>query len=160
MDAHGQKTWNDLSQRLNEKAPFSPFAGGGLEVKATCGNVPTPAACKRKGIKRPQLGDARIDCLVKYEWKAHHRGTNDLVGLLWDFVAGRPRIAAVFYASNLAEEDWREVVAPRTDGSRTTSVSAMARSGIRKLYEGWLCVLSTGGYREFLNRRNGGDLIA
>lgn len=36
----------------------------------------------------------------------------------------------------------------------------MARSGVRKLYAGWLCVLSSGGYREFLNRRNGGDLIA
>lgn len=160
MDAHGQRTWNELRERLDEKAPFSPFVGGGLEVKATCGSVPTPAVCKRKGIKRPQLGDARIDCLLNYDWKAHHRGTNNLVGLLWDFVAGRPRIAAVFYASDLAGEDWGEVVTPSAGDGRTTSVSIMARSGIRKLYEGWLCVLSSGGYREFLNRRNHGDLIA
>ena len=160
MDAHGRRTWNELSERRNEKAPFSPFAGGGLEVKATCGSVPTPAVCKRKGIERPQLGDSRIHCLLGYDWKAHHRGTNNLVGLLWDFVAGRPRIAAVSYASNLGGEDWGETVRPRTDDSRTTSVSIMARSGIRKLYEGWLCVLSSGGYREFLNHRNRGDLIA
>ena len=68
-------------------------------------------------------------------------------------------MAAVFYASNLAEGDWGEIVQPRTGGGRTTSVSIMTRSGIRKMYEGWLCVLSTGGYREFLNDRNGGDLI-
>ena len=72
---------------------------------------------------------------------------------------GRPRVAAVFYASHLAQKDWGEIVQPTAGGGRTTSVSIMARSGIRKMYEGWLCVLSTGGYREFLNNRNGGDLI-
>lgn len=35
----------------------------------------------------------------------------------------------------------------------------MTRSGTRKMYDGWLCVLSAGGYREFLNARNGGDRI-
>lgn len=160
MDAHGQRMWSELSERRDEKAPFSPFAGSGLEVKATCGNVPALAVRKRKGIKRPELGDTRIDCLSRYEWKAHHRGTNNLVGLLWDFIVGRPRIAAVFYASNLAGVDWGEVVGPGTDDSRTTSVSVIDPSGIRKLYEGWLCVLLAGGYREFLNHRNGGDLIA
>lgn len=75
-------------------------------------------------------------------------------------LAGRPRIAAVFYASDLAGADWGEVVTPSAGDGRTTSVSIMARSGIRKLYEGWLCVLSNGGYREFLNRRNRSDLIA
>lgn len=68
-------------------------------------------------------------------------------------------MAAVFYAGNLAEDDWGEIVRPRAGGGRTTSVSIMTRSGIRKMYEGWLCVLSTGRYREFLNDRNGGDLI-
>ena len=160
MDAYGREVWRDLGEQLDEKTPFSPFAGGGVEVKATCGSVPTPAVCKRRGLKRPQLGDTRIGCLQGYDWKSHHRGTNNLVGLLWDFVAGRPRVAAVFYAGNLSRDDWGKVVQPRTDGGRTTSVSIMARSGIRKMYEGWLCVLSTGGYREFLNDRNGGDLIA
>ena len=159
MDAHGRKAWNQLAEHLDEKTPFSPFAGGGVEVKATCGAVPTPAVCKRRGIKRPLIGDSRISCLLGYDWKSHHRSTNNLVGLLWDFVAGRPRVAAVFYAGNLAEDDWGEIVRPRAGGGRTTSVSVMTRSGIRKMYEGWLCVLSSGGYREFLNDRNGGDLI-
>ena len=160
MDEYGRDVWRELGERLDEKTPFSPFAGGGMEVKATCGSVPTPAVCKRRGIKRPMIGDTRIGCLLGYDWKSHHRDTNNLVGLLWDFVAGRPRVAAVFYASNLAEDDWGEIVQPRAGGGRTTSVSIMARSGIRKMYEGWLCVLSTGGYREFLNDRNGSDLVS
>ena len=160
MDEYGRDVWRELGERLDEKTPFSPFAGGGMEVKATCGSVPTPAVCKRRGIKRPMIGDTRIGCLLGYDWKSHHRDTNNLVGLLWDFVGGRPRVAAVFYASNLVEDDWGEIVQPRAGGGRTTSVSIMARSGIRKMYEGWLCVLSTGGYREFLNDRNGSDLVA
>lgn len=44
-------------------------------------------------------------------------------------------------------------------GGRTTSVSVMGRSGIRKMYEGWLCILTNGGYREFSNKRNDGELI-
>lgn len=160
MDEYGRDVWRELGERLDEKTPFSPYAGGGMEVKATCGSVPTPALCKRRGIKRPMIGDTRIGCLLGYDWKSHHRDTNNLVGLLWDFVGGRPRVAAVFYASNLVEDDWGEIVQPRAGGGRTTSVSIMARSGIRKMYEGWLCVLSTGGYREFLNDRNGSDLVA
>ena len=116
--------------------------GGGMEVKATCGSVPTSAVCKRRGVRRPHIGDTRIGCLQGYDWKSHHRGTNNLVDLLWDFVAGRPRVAAVFYASNLTQKDWGEIVQPKVDGGRTTSVSIMARSGIRKMYEGWLCVLA------------------
>ena len=160
MDTEGQANWSRLVDRLNEKAPFSPFASGGMEVKATCGSVPSPAICRRRGIARPDIGDSRIKCLTGYDWKAHHRETNNLVGLLWDFVAERPRIAALFYASDLVEGDWGEIVQPKRGGGRTTSVSIMAKSGIRKMYEGWLCVLSEGGYKEFLNARNGSALIA
>lgn len=159
MDAVGRRRWQGLSDRLDEKEPFSPFVGGGVEVKATCGGVPTPAVCKRRGIKRPEIGDARVGCLTGYDWKAHHRETNNLVGVLWDFVADRPRVAAVFYANDLTAEDWGEIVQPREGGGRTTSVSIMSLSGIRKMYGGWICVLAAGGYREFLNARNRGDLI-
>lgn len=159
MDAVGKKEWNRLAGLMNEKAPFSPFAGGGVEVKATCGAVPSPAVCRRRGIERPFIGDTRIGCMSGYDWKAHHRETNNLVGILWDFIDGRPRVAAMFYSSELEEEDWGNIVQPRAGGGRTTSVSIMARSGIRKMYEGWLCVLAEGGYREFLNRRNDANLI-
>lgn len=103
MDAVGRRNWDLLRERLHDKTPFSPFAAGGIEVKATCGSVPSPAECRRRGIQRPELGDARIHCLLGYDWKAHHRDTNNLVGLLWDFVQRRPRIAAMFYANDLTQ---------------------------------------------------------
>ncbi len=159
LDREGKRNWQQVQERVDEKAPFSPFASGGIEVKATGGSVPTPVECKRRGIERPEIGVSRIGCLMSYDWKAHHRETNNLVGLLWDFLDGRPRVAAMFHASNLAKSDWGRIVQPRSRGGRTTSVSIMNRSSIRKMYEGWLCVLSSGGYAEFLNARNRDDLI-
>ncbi len=43
MDVEGQKLWDSLVSRLRDKSPFSPFKTSGIEVKATCGSVPTPA---------------------------------------------------------------------------------------------------------------------
>lgn len=159
MDQRGRRELERLGGRMNEKGPFSPFASGGIEVKATCGSVPTPKVCRNRGIARPELGDSRIVCMTGYDWKAHHRETNNLVGVLWDFVDQRPRVAAMFYSSALTESDWGGIVAPKPGGGRTTSVSIMNRAGIRKMYRGWLCVLADGGYREFLNRRNKDSLI-
>lgn len=159
MDPVGKKAWARLQKQRNEKKPFSPFVTGGIEVKATCGSIPTPAICRQRGIDRPALGDARIGCMTGYNWKAHHRETNNLMGILWDFIDGRPRIGAMFYSSELKEDDWGNIVQPRAGGGRTTSVSIMSRGGIQKMYSGWLCVLSDGGYREFLNRRNRNDVI-
>lgn len=154
MDESGMKDWEKLKGRLNEKAPFSPFPSGGIEIKATCGAVPTPKVALNHGIERPGIGDTRIGCLTNYDWKAHHRDTNNLLAIIWDFLNGRPRIVAAFYTSDLVAEDWGNVVKPKTGGGRTTSVSIMTRTGITKLYQGWLCVLKNGGYAEFLNRKN------
>ncbi|MEK7730235.1 MAG: bsaAI, partial [Planctomycetota bacterium] len=66
----GKKEWERLYDRMKDKMPFSPFAGGGIEVKATCGSVPTPAICRRRKKNRPGIGDSRIDCLMGYDWKA------------------------------------------------------------------------------------------
>ncbi len=159
MDPVGQAEWRRLDERRTEKAPFSPFSGGGIELKATCGGVPSPAICRRRGIERPAIGDTRIGSMTGYDWKAHHRETNNLVGILWDFIAARPRVAAMFYASDLNDDDWGSIVQPRASGGRTTSVSIMNRSGIAKMYAGWLCVLSDGEYAAFLNRRNRGEQI-
>lgn len=159
MDKSGITNWRKLEGRLNEKAPFSPFPSGGIEIKATCGAVPTPKVALKHGIKRPGIGDTRIGCLTNYDWKAHHRDTNNLLAIIWDFLNGRPRIVAAFYTSDLVAEDWGEVVKPKTGGGRTTSVSIMTRTGINKLYQGWICVLKKGGYAEFLNRKNKGSEI-
>lgn len=159
MDAFGRSAWDRLQERLEEKEPFSPFIGGGIEMKATCGNIPPPGAQIWEKIARPAFGETRIVGMNGYDWKAHHRNTNNLLGILWDFIEGRPRIAALFYSGDLVQEDWGNIVQPRDGGGRTTSVSVMKRSGISKMYRGWICTLAAGGYREFLNRKNREQII-
>ena len=105
------------------------------------------------------MGDTRVEAMTAYDWKAHHQETNNLIGVLWDFIDRRPRVAALFYANELEANDWGDIVKPRTGGGRTTSVSIMNRKGITKMYHGWLCVLRHGGYSAFLNRRNRGTAI-
>lgn len=159
MDRNGIKIWEKLSARLREKQPFSPFENGGIEVKATCGSVPTPAVCQRRGITKPDIGDQRIHVLNSYDWKAHHRDTNNLLGIIWDFIGGVPRIVSVSFSSKLKTEDWGAIVQPRDGGGRTTSVSIMTRAGVKKMYNGTLFVLDDKTYIDFLNRYNSGDLL-
>jgi hypothetical protein len=159
MDENGQREWSRLQGRVREKAPFSPYATGGFEVKATCGSVPTPAECQRRGCEKPDIGDQRIKLLTGYDWKAHHRETNYLFGLFWDFIDGCPTIAAVFYSNKLGVEDWGKIVQPKDGGGRTTSVSIMTRVGVKKMYEGWLLVLDVPSYAEFFDKRNEGTLL-
>lgn len=84
MDQEGSKEWARLFHQTREKTPFSPFATGGFEVKSTCGSVPSPADCRKKGFEKPDLGDQRVDLLTGYDWKAHHRdqlSLRDFLGL-------------------------------------------------------------------------------
>lgn len=159
MDGVGKTEWNKHKNILHSKEPFSPFATGGFEVKATVGTVPTPKELAKKGLTKPQIGDQRIELLKGYDWKAHHRETNNLFGIVWDFIDGLPIITAVFFSSNLEEEDWGKIVQPKKGGGRTTSVSIMSRVGIRKMYEGWLFVLDDERYSTFFNWKNKGNLM-
>ncbi|MBL9178031.1 MAG: hypothetical protein JNM65_08205 [Verrucomicrobiaceae bacterium] len=156
MDGKGRQAWNDLSARLRDKKPFSPFPAGGIEIKATVGSVPAPSWFQVRGQEKPDIGDRRIAFLRGYDWKAHHRGTNNLLGLLWDFENGVPCIAAVFYSASLQQKDWGGIIQPREGGGNTTSVSIMTRQGVRKMYDGWLYVRDAPEYRSFLDRYNGG----
>ncbi|MGB1206598.1 MAG: hypothetical protein ACPG5B_13175 [Chitinophagales bacterium] len=159
MDEKGKEYWQKLSDMLKDKAPFSPFVNGGIEIKATCGSVPTPAQCRKKGLEKPDIGDQRIGFLRKYDWKAHHRETNNLIGILWDFIDAVPRIVALFYSSDLTENDWGKIVKPKKGGGRTTSVSIMNRKGIQKMYEGTILVFDNERYINFLNRYNSSDKL-
>ena len=154
MDDTGAAAWATLSRRLREKGPFSPFLAGGFEVKATCGSVPTPKVCLRRGFEKPDIGDQRIHASTGYDWKAHHRETNHLFGIYWDFIEGCPTIVAIFYRSDLVEDDWGRIVQPREGGGRTTSVSIMTREGVKKMYEGWVTVIKSEKYTAFFDRRN------
>jgi hypothetical protein len=159
MDQFGESTWKALALRLREKQPFSPFPTGGIEIKATVGSVKTPAQLARQGLQKPDIGDQRISFILGYDWKAHHRDTNNLIGIYWDFIAGAPCIASVFYSNALTAADWGAIIQPREGGGRTTSVSIMTRVGVELMYQGWLVVLDDDRYINFLNRRNRGNLI-
>jgi len=162
MDNYGQQLWQqlNLSGQLRYKQPFSPFQNGGLEVKATCGSVPTPEECLRKwGISKPDMGDTRISFLKSYDWKAHHQEINNLIGIIWDFNNRTPEIVAVFFGNNLVQDDWR--MQDRKEGrGRTTSLSVMTRVGVAKMYQNWILVKNDFRYIDFLNRYNHGNLIS
>lgn len=153
MDEVGLNEWVRLQARTREKIPFSPFITGGFEVKATCGSVPTPAECQKKGFEKPDIGDQRLELLAGYDWKAHHRETNFLFGIFWDFIDRCPTIVAVFYCSHLTEIDWGKIIQPTDGGGRTTSVSIMTRQGVRKMYDGWLLALDDKSYGAFVLRQ-------
>ncbi|OQC14838.1 MAG: hypothetical protein BWX72_01183 [Firmicutes bacterium ADurb.Bin080] len=159
LDNEGNRIIETLKTRMKEKEPFSGFINGGIEIKATCGSVPTPAVLSKRGLQKPEIGDTRINLLTGYDWKAHHRETNNLLGLLWDFKDGVPFIAAIFYSSSLEEEDWGKIVKPKEDGGRTTSVSIMTREGIRKMHEGCICCIDDCRYMEFLGKYNSSKLL-
>lgn len=147
--------------QLREKTPFSPFKNGGIEVKATCGSVPTPEKCRRLGlVEKPTIGDQRISVLTGYDWKAHHRETNNLAGILWDFIDDAPRIVSVFFSSRLTTEHWGAIIQPKEGGGRTTSVSIMTRNGVKIMYEDWVTILSSDErYKTFLNNHNRGLIL-
>ena len=130
------------------KESFSPYKYGGIEIKATCGS--TPPASK---TPKPLIGEQRIDLISSFDWKAHHRTTNHLLAVLWDFLDGNPTIVAAFFQDNLTTEDWGKIVKPKDDGGRTTSVSIMTKSGIKKMCANWVAVIQDDKYIKKLSAK-------
>lgn len=130
-----------------DKALFSPYLYGGLEVKATCGSTP-PAS----RVPKPLIGEQRIALVNSFDWKAHHRETNNLLGIFWDFLDEVPTIVACFYRNDLLTDDWGRIVHPTDGGGRTTSVSIMAKTGIKKMCDGWIAVIDRPEYIETFSR--------
>lgn len=127
------------------KDVFSPYKYGGIEIKATCGS--TPPASK---VPKPLVGEQRVSIINSFDWKAHHRETNHLLGILWDFINGNPTIVAAFYNDNLTIDDWGKIVKPKEDGGRTTSVSIMKSQGIKKMCNGWVAIINSPEYIDLL----------
>lgn len=163
MSGEGRELWEKLKDNNQDKSPFSGFETGGMEVKATCGSLPTPAVFRKKGLRKPEIGDERINHIMGYDWKAHHRETNNLIGIYWDFVDKKPVICGVFFCGDLTENDWGKIVQPKEGGGRTTSVSIMTRDGILNMYKGWLAVIDDKRYINLFDRFNRsssiGDLL-
>jgi len=130
-----------------DKEHFSPFKYGGIEVKATCGS--TPPASK---VPKPLIGEQRVGLINSFDWKAHHRTTNHLLAVLWDFIDGLPTYVAAFYQDNLQIEDWGEIVQPKEGGGRTTSVSIMNNQGIKKMCKNWVAILDDESYIDLLSK--------
>lgn len=131
-----------------DKEHFSPFLYGGIEVKSTCGSTPSA-----KKVPKPLIGEQRVSIVKSFDWKAHHRTTNHLLAVLWDFIDGLPTYVAAFYQDNLEIEDWGKIVHPKEDGGRTTSVSIMKAQGVKKMCHNWVAVLNDNDYIELLANR-------
>ena len=131
-----------------DKALFSPYLYGGIEVKATCGTTPSASV-----VPKPLIGEQRISLLKTFDWKAHHRETNNLLSILWDFLDGVPTIVACFYRNDLVTDDWGNIVQPTEGGGRTTSVSIMTQPGVKKMCTGWVAVIDIPEYIEKLANR-------
>ena len=152
MDSVGLSSWSSLSKTLKEKSFFSPFPSGGIEIKATVGDVESAKVLTKKGLAKPEIGDSRIHLVKSINWKAHHRETNHLLALYWDFISGLPAIAAVMYSADLSDSDWGKMVLPVEGGGKTTSVSIMTKSGVAKLAKNCLLVLDDSRYEGLIAR--------
>lgn len=155
-DTESKKKYFDTLYKLENgkkypisKEVFSPYKFGGIEIKATCGSTPTA-----KIVPKPLVGEQRVNLIKKFDWKAHHRETNHLLGVLWDFIDGNPIIVAAFYQDSLNIDDWGKIVKPKDDGGRTTSVSIMNANGIKKMCDGWVAILDDPAYIDLLAKKN------
>lgn len=142
-----------------DRARIKEWEDGLIQPESADHDVPTPKECAKKGLEKPDVGDQRISFLKSYDWKAHHRETNNLIGLLWDFIDRKPIIVAVFFCSFIEEDDWGKIVKPRSKGGRTTSVSIMTRKGVKKMFENWVIIIDDQRYKKFLNKYNKADLL-
>jgi hypothetical protein len=107
----------------------------GLELKGTCGNIPTGKLIKP--------GFSRVDSLSSVNWKAHHREVENLLSFVWDFYPVKddintPCITAAFYCGNLCEDDWGAISGLN---GRSTKLSNMAKQGRDKMANGLVCIL-------------------
>lgn len=138
----------DSKRHPIDKEHFSPFQYGGIEVKATCGDTPSA-----KKVPKPLIGEQRVGLVNSFNWKAHHRETNHLLAVLWDFIDGLPTYVAAFYQEGLEVDDWGRLVKPKDGGGRTTSVSVMKSSGVKKMCSNWVAVINDEKYINLFSRK-------
>ncbi|MBN3490528.1 hypothetical protein JV173_03265 [Acholeplasma equirhinis] len=138
----GTYTIRDGIKIANSKEIFSPYKHGGIEIKANVGSTPPGT----NDIPKLVIGQQRIDYINMFDWKSHHRDTNNLIGITWDFINSLPTITAVFYSNNLTQDDWSKIVQPREGGGRTTSVSLIKKSGRKKMFNNWIVVIDDEKY--------------
>lgn len=70
-----------------------------------------------------------------------------------DFINKNPTIVGCFYQNNLTIDDWGKIVQPKESGGRTTSVSIMKSSGVKKMCQNWIAVIDDSAYIDKLSNR-------
>lgn len=133
------------------KESFSNYEFGGIEIKATCGS--TPPANLDKNIVKPLIGEQRVKMITQFDWKSHHRQTNHLIGVVWDFIDGVPTFVGAFFQNELDESDWGQIVKPTEGGGRTTSVSIMNSKGVKKMCRNWIAIINDSNYIDLFSRQ-------
>lgn len=117
------------------------FKFGGLEVKNTFGT--------KKSGHDTLMGDKRIYSInKKLDWKAHHRNTNFLIGLLSDYIDGIPQIVALCYCDTLTIDDWNKKQNPKGN-SAMTSFSTISPTGYSKMKHGLKICIDKEEYLNF-----------
>ena len=114
---------------------------GGIETKCTSLTKP-PKTMKNSHISFG-WGEQRIKFSKSFCWSAHHNENDNLCGIVWDFVNGLPKIVCVMY-SELKFSDWGKP--HKTEGNKSTNGYSLNGDGIRKMKDGWLCVLDDQDY--------------
>jgi len=118
-----------------------PF--GGLEVKNTFGVKKSKAEIPHRHTRLSNIQKTLV-------WKAHHRDTNNLIGLQSDYIDTIPQIVALFYSNTLEPSDWTIKQQPR-EGSTMTSFCQTQNSAFRKMREGIQCYRGGIGLEDFLS---------
>ena len=57
-----------------------------------------------------------------------------------------------FYQNKLTTDDWGKIVKPKDDGGRTTSVSIMNATGVKKMCKNWIAIIDDEKYTSALAR--------
>lgn len=133
-----------------EKEKFSQYLYGGIEIKSTCGC--TPPTNLDKEIVKPIIGEQRVDKITQIDWRSHHRQTKRLLGVVWDFIDGVPTFVGAFFCDELNPDDWGKVSVPKNKNSRTTSVSIMNSSGVKKMCKHWVAIINDKKYINLFSR--------
>jgi hypothetical protein len=95
------------------------YKGGGFDAKG----------CK--------ISDMKFMSVVA---SSHHRQTNTVLVVAWNYFGGFPKILSAFFANNLTAEDWKIGSVPKNDNSKPTSSASLLKSGMDKIRMGWMFV--------------------
>jgi muconolactone delta-isomerase len=132
----------------DEGINWDQFPYGGIEVKTSCGDIPTGVTWKLKNR------ESRIEYLQNVVWKGHHTAINNLLGLYWDYCEQSPMIMATFYSNELVSSDFTNTI-PKPGGGHTTSVCITKSSAIAKMGRNWVFIVDLPDYIKFFKNRFG-----